>query len=177
MINIDQYRKRVAKLYSNDRDKWRAKLQKQAPRGVKIIIPASDVLPYTQQQFMEWMWTQIQLQAILCGYCRAPIDILSMELDHKTPLRRGGDMNLSNRQCICRRCNGIKGEFTHEEFLIIVAFMDGPAAHFRKRIEGMLTLGKIGNMMRRFPRKKTQKEGPVQDSLYFSDASSSLGEF
>jgi 5-methylcytosine-specific restriction endonuclease McrA len=178
MIDTEQYKARVAKLFSNDRDRWRKKLEKQTPKGVKIVIPAQDVLPYTQQQFAQWLWSQIQLQAILCPYCRTPIDILSMELDHKTPLRKGGDMSFENRQCICKRCNGCKGAFTHEQYLLIARFMDGPAASFRQQLEGVLANGNHASMLKFFPRqKKTKKDGPVQDSLYFSNAPSELGDF
>ena len=175
MITPEQWQKRVAKLYSNDRDRWRKKLEKSLPKGVTLDLRPGQILPYTQRDFEAWMWTKIQLGAILCPYCRAAIDILNMELDHKIPLRRGGDMSFENRDLICARCNKIKQDFTYDEFAVIVAFMEGPAAHFRQRLEGVLINGGVGAMMRHFPHKKKAQSGPkkIQQSLYFDE----LGEF
>lgn len=178
MIDIEQYRKRVARLYSHDRDRWRAKLQSKAPHGVKLCIAPDQVLPYTQRDLEKWMWSQIQLQAILCIYCSAPIDILSLQLDHKTPLRRGGGPDLDNKQIMCARCNRSKGQFTHEEYLLIVEFMRGPAAYFRQRLESVLSMG---NSNMNFPGKGKGKpkveRRHTQDSLYFSNAANELGDF
>jgi 5-methylcytosine-specific restriction endonuclease McrA len=169
VIDIDQYRKRVAKLFSNDRDRWRRKLEKGLPKGVKLNLAPDAVLPYTQREFENWLWSKIQLQAILCPYCSAPIDILSMELDHKVPVRRGGDMNFENRECICRRCNQAKQDFTDTEFLLIVEFMRGPGAFFRQRLEGVLISGGVGRMMRHFPKTKKEQPKHTQDALEFSE--------
>jgi 5-methylcytosine-specific restriction endonuclease McrA len=157
VITAEDYRKVCATLYAHDRERWRRKLQASAPKGVKLQIPADEVLPYTQAQFTKWLWTKIQLQAIPCPFCRAPIDILSMQLDHKTPLRRGGGMEFENRECICKRCNQAKGEFTREEYALLVEFMQGPGIHMRARLEGVLISGSIGKMMRHFPRGKAKK--------------------
>jgi len=171
MIDVDQYRKRVAKLYSNDRDRWRKVLSKGLPENVKLDIPADEVLPYTQLEFQKWLWSQIQLQAILCPYCGAPIDILNMELDHKIPIRRGGTMAFDNRECICGRCNKVKGELTTDEFRLLVDFMSGPGAHFRQRLEGILINGGVGSMIRLFPKKKKANNQPqhTQETLGFND--------
>ena len=167
MIDAAQYRQKVATLYNSDRERWRRKLQAGMPKGVKLALSASEVLPYTQAEFMKWLWTQIQFQAIPCPFCRVPIDVLSMQLDHKTPLRRGGSMAFENRECICKRCNQVKGELTREEFVLLVQFMEGPGAHFRQRLEGTLISGGIGKMMKHFPRGKA-KDKVVQDSLDLS---------
>lgn len=171
MIDLKHYQKRVAQLYNHDRERWRKVLQKGVPKGVLLDIAPADVLPYTQAQFGKWLWTQIQFGAILCPYCGAPIDILSMELDHKTPLRRHGGPELSNKQVICRKCNGSKGDFTHEEYVEIVMFMQGPGAPFRQRLEGVMRNGGIGNMMRNFPRKdaKGVKKPAKQEAIYFAE--------
>jgi 5-methylcytosine-specific restriction endonuclease McrA len=175
MLDMDQYRKRVATLYSDERTRWRAQLQKGMPKGVKLNVPPDQVLPYTQAEFGRWMWkTQIQLNAILCPYCGTPIDILSLQLDHKTPLRKGGGPELSNKQCVCARCNRVKGQFTHDKYLLIVEFMRGPGAHFRQELEGVLSMG---NSNMKFPGGKSKGDKPngkvprskVQDSLEFGE--------
>ena len=174
MLDMDQYRKRVAQLYSNERTRWRKVLGKGLPKGVKLDIPSEQVLPYSQAALGKWLWSQIQLGAICCPYCNAAIDVLSMELDHKTPLRRGGGPELSNKQVICRKCNGSKGDFSHEEYSAIVTFMRGEGAYFRQRLEGVLRNGGVGLMMQRFPRQpKGGKARAVQSALGFDD----LGTF
>lgn len=158
MLTLEQFQTRTKALYGSCRDRWRVKLRKSMPKGVALDILPGDVLPFTQQEFSKWMWAQIGLNAIPCPYCRAPIDILNLSLDHRTPLRRGGGPELSNLQPICKRCNSAKGEFTHEEYLLIVAFMEGAGSHIRQRLEGCLINAGVGNMMRKFPRDK--KGGP-----------------
>ena len=170
MIDLKQYQKRVAQLYDNDRARWRKVLQRGMPKGVLLDIAPADVLPYTQAQFGKWLWTQIQFGAILCPFCGAPIDILSMELDHKTPLRRGGGMKFENRECICRRCNQVKGELCREEFVLLVAFMQTDGAHFRTRLEGVLINGGVGRMMRHFPKAENKGKKPAkQEAIYFAE--------
>jgi hypothetical protein len=174
MIDFKMYQKRVAQIYNHDRERWRKVLSKGMPKGVLLDIAPADVLPYTQAQFGQWLWTQIQLGAILCPFCGAPIDILNMELDHKTPLRRGGGMEFENRECICRRCNQVKGELCREEFILLVVFMQTDGAHFRTRLEGVLINGGVGRMMRHFPKAENKGKKPAkQEAIYFAE----LGEF
>ena len=172
MIDLKMYQKRVAQLYNDERKWWRKELEKQATKaGFVLDVALDEILPYTQAQFGKWLWTQIQLGVILCPYCGAPIDILSMELDHKTPKRRHGGPELANKHCICKKCNGSKGDFTHEEYVEIVKFMQGPGAPFRQRLEGVMRNGGIGNMMRNFPRKdaKGVKKPAKQEAIYFAE--------
>jgi 5-methylcytosine-specific restriction endonuclease McrA len=173
MIDMEMYKKRVATLYADERTRWRKQLQKSVPKNIKLDLRPNQILPFTQQEFGKWMWqTQIQLNAILCHYCSAPIDILSLQLDHKTPLRKGGGPELANKQCICARCNRTKGQFTHEKYLLIVEFMRGPGAHFRAELEGVLSMG---NSNMNFPGgrngkpKGGKKPQHTQETLYFSD--------
>jgi len=169
MLTIEHVTRRANELFESCRTRWRKKLQKGAPKGVTLDIPLDDVLPFTRKVFQAWLWQQVGLQAIPCGYCRALIDVMSLSLDHKTPLRRGGGPELSNLQVICARCNRAKGEFTHEEYLLIVSLMEGPAAHIRQRLEGVLINGNMGNQMKNFPRNKSGKKpgGKVQNALAF----------
>ena len=66
----------------------------------------------------------------------------------------------------------VKGELTSDEFRLLVAFMEGPGAYFRQRLEGTLINGGVGKMMRRFPKQaKDGKKQHTQEALYFSDES------
>lgn len=49
-----------------------------------------------------------------CVYCGSQDDL---SLDHKTPESRGGTHDISNLQTACRKCNGEKRDFTHEEYV------------------------------------------------------------
>ncbi len=171
MIDTDDFRKRASQLFEDCRTRWRKQLQKSAPKRVKIVIAPENVLPFSRDQFYSWLWKQTGLQAVPCPYCRTPIDILSLSLDHKTPLRRGGGPELGNLQVICKRCNGVKSSFTAEEFQLLVNFMDGPAAHFRRRLEGALINGGHASMIKFFPRQKKvdNQSKHTQDSLEFTE--------
>jgi 5-methylcytosine-specific restriction endonuclease McrA len=172
MLTTKNFETRANALFESCRDRWRKKLNKGLPKSVQINIAPEDVLPFSRREFQAWLWKAVGLQAVSCCYCRAPIDIMNLSLDHKTPLRRGGGPELENLQPICKGCNGTKGEFTHEEYSLIVLFMEGPGASFRQRLEGIMRNGGMAIMMRFFPgRDKAKKKRPskVQDSLEFTD--------
>jgi len=48
----------------------------------------------------------------LCGYCRTHEDLLGIahEVEHLTPVSRGGETIRDNLWLACRRCNSFKGE-------------------------------------------------------------------
>jgi hypothetical protein len=57
-----------------------------------------------------------------CTYCRCALKLKDMQPDHRTPVKRGGALGLTNLAPACDRCNTRKGELTAEEF---VAFVKG----------------------------------------------------
>ena len=167
MLSTKDFETRANALFESCRDRWKKKLEKGLPKNVALNIAPEDVLPFTRREFQQWLWKAIGLQAISCPYCRAAMDVLSMQLDHKVPLRRGGSMAFENRECLCTRCNQVKGELTRDEFLLLVAFMEGPGAHFRQRLEGTLISGGLGKVMKHFPRGKA-KQTAIQPGLDLS---------
>lgn len=57
--------------------------------------------------------------AKVCLYCRTPVDLTKrrrLNLDHRLPISRGGNADLSNMVISCGACNRAKGECTAEEF-------------------------------------------------------------
>lgn len=176
MLDTEQFKARANQLFESCRERWRKKLERELPKGVKLSIAPEDVLPFTRFEFHKWLWSQVGLQAVSCNYCRGPIDVLSLQLDHKTPLRRGGGTELSNLQCLCADCNRAKGAFTHDEFARLVHFMEGQGASFRDRLMGVLKMGGLGTQMKFFPQQKKaagpRKQRKVQSALGFA-----LGEF
>jgi 5-methylcytosine-specific restriction endonuclease McrA len=49
-----------------------------------------------------------------CFYCESK---QSLTIDHKIPITRGGDDQISNLQIVCRTCNASKADMTHDEFM------------------------------------------------------------
>lgn len=47
-----------------------------------------------------------------CRYC---FSTENLTIDHKNPISKGGNDELKNLQCLCRRCNGIKSNLSHGE--------------------------------------------------------------
>ena len=69
-----------------------------------------------------------------CRYCGTILGLENISLDHiipfgKTELRQSKlvqkQLNIAeNLQIICRKCNGIKGNLSHEKFVKLLAFLD-----------------------------------------------------
>lgn len=55
----------------------------------------------------------------ICIYCNKPLG-KTYQLDHMTPLSRGGPHDISNIQLLCPSCNRRKHAKTHEEYLKIL---------------------------------------------------------
>lgn len=57
-----------------------------------------------------------------CPYCGVLLDSTA-EVDHKTPVSRGGTSEFSNLQLICKSCNQMKSDMTHSEFMAKIVNM------------------------------------------------------
>lgn len=57
-----------------------------------------------------------QDQDYRCMYCGRKRAFSDLEIDHKTPVQRGGSDNLRNLQVLCPPCNKRKGNQTDQEF-------------------------------------------------------------
>lgn len=51
-----------------------------------------------------------------CAYCGKGIEYKDMQVDHLTPVFRGGADDISNLMPSCRACNFRKGTWTLDEF-------------------------------------------------------------
>lgn len=51
-----------------------------------------------------------------CAYCGCEIDLQTMQVDHITPLRKGGLDTLGNMWPACRSCNHYKHTLTVQQF-------------------------------------------------------------
>ena len=52
-----------------------------------------------------------------CKYCGKELDWFEREIEHKTPVSRGGDNRNSNLCISCHQCNVEKGKRTYKEYL------------------------------------------------------------
>lgn len=59
---------------------------------------------------------KLKEQKHTCVYCGAKISLDSSDLDHKTPLSRGGTDHEENLQALCKKCNKEKHSKTDSEY-------------------------------------------------------------
>lgn len=72
---------------------------------------------YSSDDFATWLLETIGCNAFLCPYCKAPLDALSMTLDHDIALHSGGDNEKANLVFCCADCNTIKGKLPGKLYL------------------------------------------------------------
>ena len=75
--------------------------KERAPESIDPNLTPEDLLPLYEQAD--------------CSYCNLPIQD-NRQIDHMTPLARGGMTTLSNLCAACSHCNESKGDMTAEEF-------------------------------------------------------------
>lgn len=52
-----------------------------------------------------------------CFYCNGRLRIEDMHMDHYVPRSKGGSYNIKNIVASCPRCNLIKNNLSHDDFL------------------------------------------------------------
>jgi CRISPR/Cas system Type II protein with McrA/HNH and RuvC-like nuclease domain len=57
-----------------------------------------------------------------CWYCGTIYDNYYFDIDHKTPLSRGGADDVDNKVLACVSCNRVKSDRTVSEFRLMLAF-------------------------------------------------------
>ena len=87
------------------------------------------------QQIRDWIQ-----QFPICLYCQQPIKTKDYSVDHITPLGRGGLNTFDNLQLICNSCNRTKGDLSHQEFCMLLFFLEQEmtsegAANVKKRLK------------------------------------------
>jgi len=58
----------------------------------------------------------VDLEFVLCHYCKVPLNKSEMTVDHLTPKSRGGSNAMSNLVPCCFMCNNTKANKTAAEF-------------------------------------------------------------
>jgi 5-methylcytosine-specific restriction endonuclease McrA len=119
MLTFDIFKKRATELWNSQKAMAAPKKFKSGRRAGMVRKPAAPIT-FTKDDLMRWLWEKVGLNAIQCRYCNAPIDILSLTLDHIMPRSAGGEFSLENMQCICTDDNARKGNLSHEGYLALL---------------------------------------------------------
>ena len=159
MYDSDSVRRRCRVIYDGQVARHRKKLQRSAGRNVKLEIPANQVLPYSFQEFFDWVWHRYGVKPFPCPWCGAMIDFISMQIDHRLPLNHGGSIGLDNQEAVCEGCNTLKGSQSPDEFEALLRFLSALSPSHRKYLEQRIRAGAAANRMRFFPHKKKDGEG------------------
>lgn len=64
------------------------------------------------------LFEQFERQGSKCYYCESPLTWDRCQIDHKTPLSRGGDNTIENIALTCRVCNYEKKILTEAEYFL-----------------------------------------------------------
>lgn len=152
MIDQDVFDKQVVDRYNWMKGRFREKKWKSGKRAGMVKVPRRE-LPFGRDEFARFLWKHVGLNAFLCPYCRAPIDILSMTLDHKMPVKLGGSLDLDNLEPICADCNNLKGALTVEEFIELRRWLSVVSPNMQAELAKRLKAGAMGMRMRHFDKK------------------------
>lgn len=112
--------KRTAQLYRSMQNRVAEKRDKR-----QRIIRVGRALAFTLEDFRTEILSVYgaENKARLCRYCSRPLSVLTFSPEHRVPLKRGGDLSLSNLDLeVCLPCNHRKGGLKAEEFQ---ALLDG----------------------------------------------------
>lgn len=154
MLTLEAFDERVEAL-------WQSQKRMAAPRKFKsgrragTVRTAGMPIQFERSDLRRWLWKQVGLNAVPCPYCRTPIDIVSLTLDHIIPRSLGGEFSLANMQVICRECNERKSNMTAEGFTNLLEFAQiRLSAYDRDVLLGRLKAAHHGSPARFFrPRK------------------------
>lgn len=76
-----------------------------------------------------------------CPYCGAHLTPKGFQVDHTTPLARGGTWELSNQQAICTACNRRKNSLLDNEFIALLSFLDTQNDYVKRNVLARLAAG------------------------------------
>jgi hypothetical protein len=141
MFTEKQFHDRASSIYDGQRDREKKRLIKALPTNVPFPFSGDEILPYSRKEFCSWLFARVGLGVIICPYCKAPIHLLTLTIDHSIPLSVGGSLGLDNQEPTCERCNLLKGELCPEEFRELLRLLDQATPHLRAYVEKCLLNG------------------------------------
>jgi hypothetical protein len=145
MIEPKQVRERASKLFYDIKRRSAPTYWKSGRMKGRVNKPEVPV-PYTSDEFAAWLLTTIGCNAFLCPYCNAPLDVLSMTLDHNVPLRPGGN-ELPNLVACCADCNTLKGKMIGKDYLQFRRLMRELSAPAEANVLARLRAGALGQRL------------------------------
>lgn len=116
MISEKQFRARASKLYSSIKARSKPTYWKKGRMKGRMRWQGTPV-PHTSEEFLAWLRERVGLNAFLCPYCNAPLDVLSMSLDHNIALKAGGSNCFINLVPCCGDCNNLKSKLTGQDYM------------------------------------------------------------
>ena len=170
MIDMDQFKKRVAALFGSQKGMASAKKWKSGKRAGTIRRPAA-TMQFTSNQLGKWLWDRVGFNAVPCPYCGVPIDILSLTIDHVVPRSAGGEFSLGNMQIMCPDCNARKGNLTQKGFVDLLTFARSALSGYDQDVLlKRLKEANSGSANRFFRDKgKPDKKPAKQEAIYFAE--------
>jgi len=79
------------------------------------------VIPYTLEQFREWVNPSFENRYCDCGN---KLSAKNMTIDHRVPVARGGNWGIDNLRVVCKPCNWRKGIFFEDEYTALIEFAE-----------------------------------------------------
>ena len=86
------------------------------------------------------LWIEAQMRTP-CPYCGWRMEQKTASLDHMVPISRGGMCDMANSQLIHMRCNDQKGNFTDDEFRMLLVFVRTKMPQMEKNLLARLKQG------------------------------------
>lgn len=74
----------------------------------------------------------LQIMSFKCFYCDDALDCNTWQIDHFTPVSKGGSNNFKNLACSCEKCNTMKGTMDGHQFFSLIDKIYNSAA-FKNR--------------------------------------------
>jgi hypothetical protein len=159
LIDVEQFKKRGKALWESQQRMAAARYWKSGKRKGTVRVPAQTIY-FDRTDLLRWLWKTVALSAIPCPYCSTPIDILNLVPDHIHPRAAGGEFRIENMQCICKRCNQEKGEFTDAAFRSILGHSLTLSPYDQAVLDKRLLAAHHGSAAR-FHRPKAAKKDPA----------------
>lgn len=160
MLTIEVFRERVTALWDSQK-RMAAPRKWKSGRRAGMVRHEGAAIQFTKEQLQRWLWERVGLNAIACPYCHAPIDIVSLTLDHIVPRSLGGEFALSNMEPICEDCNAAKGDLSKPAFVALLGFAHTLSAYDQSTLIKRLRAAHHGAAQRFFRDKALQRRTPT----------------
>lgn len=78
-----------------------------------------------------------------CKYCKRILRVSNYQIDHLTPLSKGGPSNLNNLEMICGTCNRMKGSLSYKHFIILLTWLSNQEKELAENVKARLCGRKV----------------------------------